>query len=289
MKVMVAEDERVAREELTYLLSCHPDVTLCPGAENGSELLELVDQYHPDVVFLDIHMPSLSGIEAARRWRNGSWKGRAPQVVFVTAYEQYAVEAFGLDAVDYLLKPYDEERLGETLERIRRRLAFRGRDGGGHAVGTGTVPGIVRAGGDTAGQERGGEGAAKGLLTSAVPGGGGFRRPKLLVDDGEKTVVLHPGAVQYAVRNGRAVEIHTDSLTVSAKWTLAELEERLAGLNFFRTHRSYLVNLEYVSAIEPWFNGAYTVILNDRARTKIPVSRNAVKELFERLGGRRSS
>ncbi|HHY67197.1 MAG TPA: response regulator transcription factor, partial [Alicyclobacillus sp.] len=90
MKVMVAEDERVAREELTYLLSCHPDVTLCPGAENGSELLELVDQYHPDVVFLDIHMPSLSGIEAARRWRNGSWKGRAPQVVFVTAYEQYA-------------------------------------------------------------------------------------------------------------------------------------------------------------------------------------------------------
>jgi two-component system response regulator LytT len=236
IKALIAEDERLVREELAYLLQQEDDFVLCPGAENGRQLLELYEQYEPDVIFLDVHMPSLSGIDAAQQLTR---LGKKPLIVFVTAYDEHAVEAFQLEAVDYLLKPYDVDRLRETLTRIRKHLAS---------------PPVKQ-----------------------------HQASKILVDDKEKMAVLNPETIYYAARVDRFIEIHTEKGKIETKMTLQELEEKLRGYSFFRPHRSYLVNLDYIKEIVPWFNGAYNLILTDKNHTQIPVSRTSAKNLFEIL------
>jgi len=243
IRVMIAEDERLAREELAYFLQKEKDVTLCPSAENGDQLLAFYEQYRPNVIFLDIHMPGPSGVEVARQLVDQSPPGEAPLFVFTTAYDDYAVQAFELEAVDYLLKPYDEARFKLTMERIRKRLA--------NLPVTPTV---------------------------AVQEG-----RKLLIEDGERMVVLSPQSICYAVRVDRVLEIHTEKETIQTRLTLQELEEKLRGYPFFRTHRSYLVNLDYIQEITPWFNGAWNIRLKDGKQSLIPVSRAAAKRLFELL------
>ena len=239
IKVLVAEDERLAREELVYGLKQEEDLILCPSAENGRQLMELYKQYEPHVVFLDVEMPVLSGMEAAKQLLDESTRLGKPQplFVFITAYDEYAVEAFGIEAVDYLLKPYGSARLKEAINRIRKRMAH-------PPVRTST---------------------------------------KLLVEDGEKVIVLKPDEICFASRMDRMIEIHTKTECVQTKMTLQELEEKLNGYPFFKPHRSYLVNLDYIHEIVPWFNGAYNLILKERSDVKIPVSRKAAKTLFRRL------
>ncbi|WP_077614768.1 LytR/AlgR family response regulator transcription factor [Caenibacillus caldisaponilyticus] len=239
-KALIAEDERLAREELAYQLQREKDIILCPSAENGRQLLEWNEKYEPDVIFLDVEMPVLSGIEAARKIVEQRRKTNKPKplFVFITAYEEYAVEAFGIEAVDYLLKPYGVERLRETLGRIRSRL---------------NEPPQPMHG------------------------------AKLLIEDGEKMVVLHPGEIYYAAKIDRWIEIYTKNERIQTKMTLQKLEKKLSGYPFLRTHRSYLVNLDYIQEIVPWFNGAYNLILKGKKEVKIPVSRAAAKKLFERL------
>jgi two-component system response regulator LytT len=240
IKVMIAEDERLTREELAYLLQQEEHFILCPSAENGQQLLDLYDQYEPDVIFLDIHMPSLSGIDAAKQLRNRSIKNkRNPYLIFITAYDEYAIEAFNLEAVDYLLKPYDTERFKKALSRIYKHFE-------------------------------------QPQSQKSTPS-------KLLIEDGEKTVVLTPGSIYYAVRSDRFVEIHTEKGSIQTKMTLQDLEEKLTHSPFFRSHRSYLVNLDYIYEIVPWFNGAYNLILKNKEQTQIPVSRSAAKSLFDIL------
>ncbi|HEX7065735.1 MAG TPA: LytTR family DNA-binding domain-containing protein [Bacillales bacterium] len=239
LKVLIAEDERLVREELAHVLQQEEDIVLCPSAENGRQLLDFCERYTPDVVFLDIHMPSLSGIEAVRELRSES--GRLPLFVFITAYEEHAVEAFDLEAVDYLLKPYDDARLQKALERIRKHYAKKT-----------DKKGISRA-------------------------------SKLLVEDKEKLLVVDPASIYYAARVDRLIEIHTVKEVIHSKMTLQELADKLDGHAFFRPHRSYLVNLEFIDEILPWFNGAYNLILADGEQTRIPVSRSSAKPLFELL------
>ncbi len=243
IRVMIAEDERLAREELAYFLQQEKDVTLCPSAENGEQLLAFYEQYRPNVIFLDIHMPGLSGMDVARKLVEQAPDGQAPLLVFTTAYDEYAVKAFELEAVDYLLKPYDEARFQLAMERIRKRLA--------------DVP----------------------VKPSFVMQEG----RKLLIEDDERMVVLSPQSICYAVRVDRMVEIHTEKETIHTRLTLQELEEKLRGYPFFRTHRSYLVNLDYIQEITPWFNGAYNIRLKDEKQSLIPVSRAAAKRLFSLL------
>ncbi len=179
----------------------------------------------------------------------------SPFIVFTTAHEDYAVEAFGLNAVDYLLKPYSQLRLKETLQRIRAKLAE-------------PQP------------EPSSLSPRKGL---SAPGG---RLNKLLVEDGEKHVLLDPETILYAVREEKVIRIHTaEGQCITSKQTLQELEDRLEGYSFFRPYRSYLVNLKMIDELVPWFNGAYNLILKDAKRTAIPVSREAAKELFRMFKG----
>ncbi|MBO8163668.1 MAG: response regulator transcription factor [Brevibacillus sp.] len=255
IKVMIADDERLAREELSYLLSREQDVQLLPSAANGRELLELARQYQPQVVFLDIKMPEMEGIEAARILTAFD---NSPLIVCSTAYEDYAVEAFGLDAVDYLLKPTDPVRLKETMNRIRTRLAQRHK------------------------QQSAEEAAGH---TSQAAAASAVKPAKLLIDDGTRLVVVDPSTILYAEREGRTINIHTLRQRYTSKLTLQQLADKLAAYPFFRTHRSYLVNLDYVYEVIPWFNGAYNVTLKDEKQTQIPVSRSCAKELFRRLQG----
>ncbi|GMA51100.1 DNA-binding response regulator [Alicyclobacillus contaminans] len=252
IRAMIAEDEWLAREELAYMIAQEEDFVLCPNAENGVQLLELYREYQPDVLFLDIHMPGISGMDVARQWLLGDpERGHRPLVVFTTAYDDYAVEAFAVEAVDYLLKPYDAERFQRAVARVRKRLAERA--------------------------------SRQGWAVPPLAAAPFHRSAKLLVEDGEKAVVLACDAIQYAVRTDRFIEIHTERQTVHSKWSLQELEQRLSGYPFCRVHRSYLVNLDYVKEIVPWVNGAYTIVLNNAAETKIPVSRLAVKTLFQQF------
>lgn len=245
IRAMIAEDERLAREELKYLLE-QEGIEVLPSAANGLELLQLVEEHEPDVVFLDIHMPEMQGLQAARML---SARKNSPFIVFSTAHEDYAVEAFDLDAVDYLLKPYDHHRLKQTLQRIRNRIGEAGSS-------ESPVP---------------------------VPGQGAAKVSKLLVDDGERLIVLDPESILYASREERVVEIHTKTQVYTSKMTLQQMEEKLNNYSFYRTHRSFLVNMNYVLELIPWFNGTYNLVLNDGRRTQVPVSRSSAKELLQRL------
>ncbi|MEN1969437.1 LytTR family DNA-binding domain-containing protein [Lentibacillus sp. N15] len=247
MHVLIAEDEPMAQEELLYLLEKQSDVVLCPCAENGQQLMALYEKYVPDVIFLDVHMPHFSGMEAAKRII-GKSKHDAPLFVLTTAYDEYALQAFEIEAVDYLLKPFDEARFDKALNRLRQKLSQRMMQ---------EVPKVSP------------------VTTS--------RTTKLLVDDGEKTVVLEPDFIYYAAPSQRALEIHTNNRVIISKMSLQELEKKLQGFPFFRTHRSYLVNINYIQAITPWFNGTSNITLSDKAQTQIPVSRSARKELFQLL------
>src|SRR5699024_5517989 len=158
IKVMIAEDELLAREELIYMLEKEQDVTLCPSAETGDELLELYFEHKPDVLFLDIEMPGLTGVEVAIEIMKST--NIAPLFVFTTAYDNYAIDAFEIEAIDYLLKPFDQARLHQALERIRKRLA-----------------------GDQEHTTQDKQATSN----------------KLLIDDGEKMMVLSPDSIYYAV------------------------------------------------------------------------------------------
>lgn len=244
IRAMIAEDERMARKELVYLLEKEGDIILTPDAQTGDQLLELFFVHRPDVIFLDVEMPGLNGMEAARYILEQA-QDHVPLFVFTTAYDEYAIDAFDVEAVDYLLKPYDETRFRRTMGRIRKSLTHREKD-------------IKPA-----------ENKEKPTVS------------KLLIDDGERMVVVSPDSIYYAVPNNRFLEIHTDYKVINSRMTLQDLEEKLKDYHFFRAHRSYLVNLNQILEITPWFNGTSNLTLKDKKRTKIPVSRSASKRIYE--------
>ncbi|SDS48739.1 two component transcriptional regulator, LytTR family [Paenibacillaceae bacterium GAS479] len=298
LTVLIADDERLAREELVYLLSQELDVELLEPACNGREVIEAARRNKPDAIFLDVEMPELNGLQAARTLREES---QLPMIVFTTAYEHYAVEAFGVEAVDYLLKPYDEERLGIALQRLRQRkvaqqagLSSAGKQvssdsvevSGRELAGTPSTEGPAQqeppsknrdASAIFAGASEGNRPTvAAGLMPSS-------RKVRLLVEDGGRMVVLDGSSLLFAMKEDKHTRIRmADGTEYSARQTLQELEERL-GLGFFRPHRSYLINLDQVREIQPWFNGAYNAVLNHAEEIKIPVSRTAAKEMMRLL------
>lgn len=249
IRAMIAEDEQMAREELTYLLQKESDVRNGPSAETGGQLLDLFIKYEPDVIFLDVQMPGISGVDAAKQIVEHA-PNYPPLFVFTTAYDQYAMDAFEVEAIDYLLKPYDDARFLKTMERVRKHLRKS----------------------DT-------------LMGNPSPSNHQATKPKILIDDGERMVVLSPDVIYYAVTANRILEIHTKDEVIESRMTLQGLEEKLQGLSFFRTHRSYLVNLDFVRDITPWFNGTYNITLKDRGHTTLPVSRSARKVLLDMFNG----
>jgi two-component system LytT family response regulator/two-component system response regulator LytT len=256
LRVLVVDDEQLAREELCFLLGEVEGVEILAQAADGIEALRLAGELKPDLVFLDVQMPGLTGFEVARRLIEADVMS---QLVFVTAFDQYAIDAFGVNAVDYVLKPIDSDRLELTLDRARTRLASR------QSAKMPLTPEDL---------ER---------VVEAVQARQG-RRDQLAVRTGERFVLVQSDEVIHASLIDEAIVVVTSTVTGTSNYrTLDELQTRLDPAVFWRVHRSHLVNITKIKEIVPWFSRNYLLKMKDAKSTEIPVSRAQTKRLREYL------
>jgi DNA-binding LytR/AlgR family response regulator len=256
IRTLVVDDEQPARDELCFLLDRVPDVTVVGQSANGVDALRLAGELKPDLLFLDVQMPGLTGFEVARRLIEASL---LPQVVFVTAFDQYAVEAFSVNAVDYVLKPIDAGRLEQTLDRVRRRLASE------QASKLPLNPADLEK------------------VIEAVQARQG-RRDQLAIRTGERFVLVQADELIHASLVEEAIVVVTNTVTGTSNYrTLDELQARLDPAVFWRVHRSHLVNITKIKEIVPWFSRNYLLKMKDPKATEIPVSRAQTRRLREYL------
>lgn len=258
IRVMVVDDEQHARDELCYQLDLADEVEIVAQVGNGPDALTAAGQHKPDLVFLDIQMPGLGGFEVARRLIEQP--DHPPAVVFVTAYDEHAIEAFEVNAVDYLLKPVDAARLGQALARARRRLRVE--------HGTASTDPVQDQ------LER---------LTKMVQSRQ-IRRDQVAVKIGERFLLVQADEIIYASLADESINIVTGQVAGLSNYrTLDELHARLDPETFWRVHRSHLVNINKIKEIVPWFSRNYILRMKDAKGTEIPVSRAQTKRLREYL------
>jgi DNA-binding LytR/AlgR family response regulator len=256
MRVMVVDDEQLARDELCFLLGQDAEVELVGQAADGIEALRMAGDLQPDLLFLDVQMPGLTGFEVARRLMDA---GLPAQLVFVTAFDQYAIEAFSVNAVDYLLKPVDPDRLGQTIERVRKRLMTE------QSSRLPLAPTDLEK------------------VLEALQARQG-RRDQLAIRVGERFVLVQADEVIHASLVNEAILVVTNTVSGTSNYrTLDELHARLDPALFWRVHRSHLVNITKIKEIVPWFSRNYILKMKDPKSTEIPVSRAQTKRLREYL------
>jgi DNA-binding LytR/AlgR family response regulator len=259
LRVLVVDDEQLAREELCFQLVQVGDIDIVAQASNGPEALTAAGEHEPDVVFLDVQMPGLTGFEVARRLLDLA--DDAPAVVFVTAYDQHAVEAFEVNAVDYLLKPVDSQRLQQAVARVRRRIGAVRQEGGEPRLLNEQVEQIVK-----------------------IMAGRQARREQVAVKAGERFWLVQAEDIIYASLADESITIVTGQVAGTSNYrTLDDLQARLDPETFWRVHRSHLVNINKIKEIVPWFSRNYILRMKDAKGTEIPVSRSQTKRLREYL------
>jgi len=241
LRVYIVEDEPFARDELKFLLEEAGQIDIIGEAESMHEALWGIQEKQPDAVFLDIHLSQGNGMTLAKQFANLK---KQPLIVFITAYDSYAIEAFELNAADYLLKPIDETRLNETVQRLHKR--------------TRPVKQPVSEEAQTSDST-----------------------PTLLVKDADRLIVLDQAEIVYIGTENRQAFVKTHEQRYEIDTLLYEIKEKLSS-RFLQVHRGYIVNLKQVAEVEPWFNGAYTLRMKDNS--KVPVSRSYVKTVKQTLG-----
>ena len=255
LRAVVVDDERLAREELCYLLGSLGGVEIVAQAGDGLEALALVEEHKPDLVVLDIQMPGLNGFEVARRLVETA---RESEIVFVTAFDRHAIEAFEINAVDYLLKPVETERLGTAIDRVRRRIQAHRPD------------------------ERQPPQDLEKLLQLLSRRQG--HRDQLAVKVADRFLLLQADDIIHASVEDDVITVVTNSLSGTSNYrTLDELQAKLDPEIFWRVHRSHLVNINKVKEIVPWFSRNYMLKMRDAKGTEIPVSRSQTKRLRDYL------
>jgi two-component system LytT family response regulator/two-component system response regulator LytT len=255
LRTVVVDDEQLARDELCFLLGKLGDVEVVAQAANGVEALDVIEEQAPDLVLLDVQMPGLTGFEVARRLLQGGFESH---LVFVTAYDQHAIEAFDVNAVDYILKPVESARLETAIERVRKRMQ------------------PDRAAARSAGTD------LDRLLE--MLGNRTDRREQLAVKVGDRFLLIHADEVVHASVEDDVITVVTNSLSGTSNYrTLDELQARLDPGVFWRVHRSHLVNINKIREIVPWFSRNYILKMKDAKGTEIPVSRSQTKRLREYL------
>ena len=256
LRVLVVDDEQHARGELCFQLEQLGEVEIVGQAGNGLESVAAVDRLDPDLVFLDVQMPGLDGFEVARRLLDRGEE--APGVIFVTAYDQHAIAAFDVNAVDYLLKPVDASRLEQALQRARKRL---GNDRPPADPLNDRLERIVR------------------LMADRE-----VRREQVAVKVGERFMLVQADEIIFASLADESINIVTGQVTGTSNYrTLDDLQARLDPAVFWRVHRSHLVNINKIKEIVPWFSRNYILRMKDARSTEIPVSRAQTKRLREYL------
>ena len=272
LRAVVVDDEQLARDELGYLLGQLGGIEVIAQAGNGVEALSTIERLQPDVVFLDVQMPGLTGFEVARRMldsRNG------PQIIFVTAYDQHAIQAFEINAVDYLLKPVEQARLELAVQRARRRIEVDRMD---RAASAGTLDGAIAA---SAGLNAQLERIVQ-LVTERQDQQS--RRERLAIKVGERFLLVQADEIIYASLADESIAVVTTQHVGTSNYrTLDELQARLDPDVFWRVHRSHLVNINKIKEIVPWFSRNYILRMKDDKSTEIPVSRTQTRRLREYL------
>lgn len=250
IKALVVDDEAPARNELFFLLQNIPDVEVVAQASSGPEALKLLLVLEPKIVFLDIQMPKMDGFTVARKIMEVP--GKKPAIIFTTAFDQYAVQAFEVNAIDYLLKPITEQRLIDAVLRAKSRLEYE-------------------------------EDLNRKLDALAIQLERSCKVQKVPVEKCGRTLLLDPNDIPFATCREKQVYVYTASGEHLTRLTLQELEDRL-GAPFHRVHKGFLVNLGWVAEVIPWFRGNYFLVLRDGQGTKVPVGRHKVKEVRDLLG-----
>jgi len=247
IRTILVDDEPPAQDELNYLLSSHGDIDMVGTAGNAADAVNAIAAKRPDLVFLDIQMPGKDGFAVLQ---DVMAMEHQPLVIFVTAFDEYAIRAFEENAVDYLLKPVDPKRLADSLDRVRKRLA--------------------------ASDNRESSEVLRRLLAGVGIKSGVTR---ISVEHSGRNILLSPQEIVYFNYENRRVHAGTRDVVYpcSCDLTLDRLEERLEGFPFFRANRSQLVNLALVRTYAPWFNGKYVLTMRDGAETEITVSKARVR------------
>jgi two-component system LytT family response regulator/two-component system response regulator LytT len=244
ISAILVDDEKLACEELAYQLREFPDIEIAATASNGIEAVKLIENLEPDLVFLDVQMPGLDGMGVIRKLREKNIP--LPYFVLASAYDQYAVEAFRWEALDYLLKPVEKDRLAVAIERARKGIAERTR-------------------------------AAQLELPPPKPS---LQRTKLLVRSNHRNFIVDAQDVVYATIDDGLITVVASSLEGQSNYrTIEELQSNLDPDMFWRVHRSYLVNIHRIREVIPWFKSSFQLRMDDKKQTEIPVSRVQTKRL----------
>jgi two-component system LytT family response regulator/two-component system response regulator LytT len=281
LTALIIDDEQLARDELQYLLDQVGGVEVAAQGTNGIEAVDLIEEHHPDLVFLDVQMPGMDGFAVIQRLmeRNrsraaaGNQAQPLPQVVFATAYDQYAVRAFDVNAVDYLLKPFDRARVQQAIERVRGRMAARA----SVAAGASPLP------------ESPIESQLEALLRLLNRSQGASRVPqparltnKLIVQAQSRLLLVDQADICYAAIDEGVIRVVTQTFEGHSKCrTLEELLELMDPALFWRAHRGFVVNINHIREVVPWFKSTYQLRMNDKRQTEIPVSRAQTRRLRE--------
>jgi two-component system, LytTR family, response regulator LytT len=278
LTALIIDDEPLARQELHYLLDAAGDITVLAQGSNGIEAVSLIRTHHPDVIFLDVRMPGLDGFAVLKKVFALEKKFRMPQVVFATAFDQYAVRAFEVNAVDYLLKPFDNKRLLKTLEKVRGRIAAGENNEASITPATSDFGSIASAKLDALLRMVEEQAHGSGSHATATPG----RSGKVVVRAQSRLLLADQKDVCFAaIEEGRISVVTRNVEGDSNCRTLEELMEQLDPDQFWRAHRSFVVNIQHIREVVPWFKSSYQLRMDDRKQTEIPVSRAQTKRLRE--------
>jgi two-component system, LytTR family, response regulator LytT len=261
LTALIIDDEALARQELQYLLERVGGVEILAQGTNGIEAVELIRTHRPDVVFLDVQMPGLDGFAVLKKLLDR--KMPLPQVVFATAFDQYAVRAFEVNAVDYLLKPFDRKRVLQTIEKAQARIAAAAESAGLNQEAGAKLDALLRLVEEQAQPPKSNTG-------------------KVIVRAQNRLLLVDQREICFASIEGGAISVVTPTVAGHSNCrTLEELLDQLNPAAFWRAHRSYVVNIQHIREVVPWFKSSYQLRMDDPRKTEIPVSRSQTKRLRE--------
>jgi DNA-binding LytR/AlgR family response regulator len=254
ISTIIVDDEQLSREELSYLLKSVGDVDVVAQGSNGVEAIQLIREHNPELVFLDVQMPGLDGFGVIKKLVDK--KHPLPQIVFATAFDQYAVRAFEVNAVDYLLKPFDKKRVVQSVEKAKQKLAA-------------APPSSERL-----------ESLINLLEQQQKP-----QQQKILLRSAGRLILVDQKDVCFATIEEGVITVATSGMEGHSNCrTLEELLESLDPNVFWRAHRSHVVNINRIKEVLPWFKSSYQLRMDDRKHTELPVSRAQTKRLRELFG-----
>ena len=261
LTAVIVDDEPLARQELAYLLESAEGVEVVAQGSNGIEAVDLIRTHKPDVLFLDVQMPGLDGFAVLKKLLDK--KTGLPQVVFATAFDQYAVRAFEVNAVDYLLKPFDRKRVLRAIDKVRARLAGAAEGNGESSSTDARLDALLKL--------------VETRTQPAKPQSG-----KVIVRAQSRLLLVDQREICFASIEGGTISVVTGAVEGESNCrTLEELMDQLDPEAFWRAHRSYVVNIQHIREVVPWFKSSYQLRMDDPKKTEIPVSRAQTKRLRE--------